>query len=162
MAAGCCARWSARARACARRRRRARLAGSEREPFDLRRCHVGRNRQRVRIGHQIDEGRPEPVNGLDPDGIRWIRKLMRDLAAERRTVFLSSHLMSETAQAADNLIIIGRGRVIADASVEEFTRRHSRHAVIVRSPQASRLVASSRARTSARREPRTAQWRSKA
>ncbi len=82
----------------------------------------------------------EPVNGLDPDGIRWIRKLMRDLAAEGRTVFLSSHLMSETALTADKLIVIGRGRVIADAPIDEFIRRHSRHAVVVRSPQASRLV----------------------
>ncbi len=82
----------------------------------------------------------EPANGLDPDGIRWIRKLMRDLAADGRTVFLSSHLMSETALTADQLIIIGRGRLIADASVDEFIRRHSKHAVVVRSPQSTRLV----------------------
>ncbi len=67
----------------------------------------------------------EPVNGLDPDGIRWIRDLMKQLAAEGRTVFLSSHLMSEMALTADHLIVIGRGRLIADVSVEEFIRRHS-------------------------------------
>jgi ABC-2 type transport system ATP-binding protein len=82
----------------------------------------------------------EPVNGLDPDGIRWIRDLMKKLAAEGRTVFLSSHLMSEMALTADHLIIIGRGRLIADVSVEEFIRRHSKHIVVVRSPQAARLA----------------------
>ena len=66
----------------------------------------------------------EPVNGLDPDGIRWIRDLMKKLAAEGRTVFLSSHLMSEMALTADHLIVIGRGRLIADLSVDEFIRRH--------------------------------------
>jgi ABC-2 type transport system ATP-binding protein len=82
----------------------------------------------------------EPVNGLDPDGIRWIRDLMKTLAAEGRTVFLSSHLMSEMALTADHLIVIGRGRLIADVSVDEFIRRHSKHIVVVRSPQASRLA----------------------
>jgi len=82
----------------------------------------------------------EPVNGLDPDGIRWIRDLMKTLAAEGRTVFLSSHLMSEMALTADHLIIIGRGRLIADVSVDEFIRRHSKHIVVVRSPQATELV----------------------
>ncbi|MHB8643459.1 MAG: ABC transporter ATP-binding protein [Gaiellaceae bacterium] len=82
----------------------------------------------------------EPVNGLDPDGIRWIRDLMRTLAAEGRTVFLSSHLMSEMALIADHLIVIGRGRLIADVSIEEFIRRHSKHIVVVRSPQATELV----------------------
>jgi ABC-2 type transport system ATP-binding protein len=82
----------------------------------------------------------EPVNGLDPDGIRWIRDLMKRLAAEGRTVFLSSHLMSEMALTADHLIIIGRGRLIADVSVEEFIRRHSKHVVVVRSPQAAQLA----------------------
>jgi ABC-2 type transport system ATP-binding protein len=81
----------------------------------------------------------EPVNGLDPDGIRWIRDLMKTLAAEGRTVFLSSHLMSEMALTADHLIVIGRGRLIADLSVDEFIRRHSRHVVVVRSPQATHL-----------------------
>jgi ABC-2 type transport system ATP-binding protein len=82
----------------------------------------------------------EPVNGLDPDGIHWIRGLMKTLAAEGRTVFLSSHLMSEMALTADHLIIIGRGRLIADVSVDEFIRRHSRNIVLVRSPQATRLA----------------------
>jgi ABC-2 type transport system ATP-binding protein len=83
----------------------------------------------------------EPVNGLDPDGIRWIRDLMKALAAEGRTVFLSSHLMSEMAVTAEHLIVIGRGRLIADASVEEFIRRHSKKIVLVRTPQATELAA---------------------
>jgi ABC-2 type transport system ATP-binding protein len=83
----------------------------------------------------------EPVNGLDPDGIRWIRDLMRALASEGRTVFLSSHLMSEMAVTADHLIVIGRGRLIADASVDDFIRRHSKNLVLVRSPQADDLAA---------------------
>ena len=83
----------------------------------------------------------EPVNGLDPDGIRWVRDLMKTLAAEGRTVFLSSHLMSEMALTADHLVVIGRGRLIADVSVEEFIRRHSRNVVLVRSPQATELAA---------------------
>jgi ABC-2 type transport system ATP-binding protein len=82
----------------------------------------------------------EPVNGLDPDGIRWIRDLMKTLASEGRTVFLSSHLMSEMALTADHLIVIGRGRLIADLSVDEFIRRHSRKIVRVRSPQAAELA----------------------
>ncbi len=63
----------------------------------------------------------EPVNGLDPEGIRWIRTLMRDLAGQGRTVFVSSHLMSEMAQTADHLIVIGGGRLLADTSMAEFT-----------------------------------------
>jgi ABC-2 type transport system ATP-binding protein len=82
----------------------------------------------------------EPVNGLDPDGIRWIRDLMKTLAAEGRTVFLSSHLMSEMALTADHLIVIGRGRLIDDVSVDEFIGRHSKHVVRVRSPQATELT----------------------
>jgi ABC-2 type transport system ATP-binding protein len=82
----------------------------------------------------------EPVNGLDPDGIRWIRDLMKTLAAEGRTVFLSSHLMSEMALTADHLIVVGRGRLIADLSVDEFIRRHSKRIVVVRSPQATQLA----------------------
>jgi ABC-2 type transport system ATP-binding protein len=82
----------------------------------------------------------EPVNGLDPEGIRWIRDLLKSLAAEGRTVFLSSHLMSEMALTADHLIVIGRGRLIADESVDAFVRRHSRNLVRVRSPQASELA----------------------
>jgi ABC-2 type transport system ATP-binding protein len=80
----------------------------------------------------------EPVNGLDPEGILWIRNLLKALAAEGRTIFVSSHLMSEMALTADQLIIVGRGRLIADVSVAEFTRA-SRHSVRVRSPQASVL-----------------------
>ena len=82
----------------------------------------------------------EPVNGLDPEGIRWIRDLLKSLAAEGRTVFLSSHLMSEMAMTADHLIVIGRGRLIADESVRDFVRRHSRNIVRVRSPQAVELA----------------------
>jgi ABC-2 type transport system ATP-binding protein len=80
----------------------------------------------------------EPVNGLDPEGILWIRNLLKALAAEGRTIFVSSHLMSEMALTADQLIIVGRGRLIADVSVAEFTRS-SRHSVRVRSPQAAVL-----------------------
>ena len=61
----------------------------------------------------------EPVNGLDPEGVLWVRHLTRSLAAEGRTVFLSSHLMSEMAQTADHLIVLGRGRVLADAPVAD-------------------------------------------
>ncbi|MEU4370858.1 ABC transporter ATP-binding protein [Micromonospora chersina] len=81
----------------------------------------------------------EPVNGLDPDGIRWIRGLLKGLAAEGRTVFVSSHLMSEMAQTAEHLIVVGRGRLIADVALAEFTRRASRATVRVRSPQATAL-----------------------
>ena len=81
----------------------------------------------------------EPVNGLDPEGIQWIRNLLKSLAAEGRTVFVSSHLMSEIAMTADQLIVIGRGRLLADASVEEVVRRASGNLVRVRSPQATRL-----------------------
>jgi ABC-2 type transport system ATP-binding protein len=81
----------------------------------------------------------EPVNGLDPEGIHWMRNLLKQLAAEGRTVFVSSHLMSEMALTADHLIVIGRGRLIADTSVEEFLRMASGKAVRVRSPEATRL-----------------------
>ena len=87
----------------------------------------------------------EPVNGLDPDGIHWVRTLMRDLAAEGRTVLVSSHLMSEMALTADHLLVIGKGRLIADTSVEEFTRSSSQRSVHVRSPQAAELAARCRA-----------------
>jgi ABC-2 type transport system ATP-binding protein len=82
----------------------------------------------------------EPVNGLDPEGIQWIRNLLKSLAAEGRTVFVSSHLMSEMALTADHLIVIGRGRLIADASVEEVVGRASGNVVRVRSPDAARLA----------------------
>src|SRR5258705_1529151 len=81
----------------------------------------------------------EPVNGLDPEGIHWIRNLLRGLAAEGRTVFVSSHLMSEMALTADHLIVVGRGRLIADTSVDDFVRRASGNIVRVRSPQAEEL-----------------------
>ena len=81
----------------------------------------------------------EPVNGLDPEGIHWIRNLLRALAAEGRTVFVSSHLMSEMALTADHLIVIGRGRLIADMAVDEFVRKASGNIVRVRSPQADEL-----------------------
>jgi ABC-2 type transport system ATP-binding protein len=81
----------------------------------------------------------EPVNGLDPEGIHWIRNLLKSLAAEGRAIFVSSHLMSEMAMTADHLIVIGRGRLIADTSVDEFVRRASGAIVRVRSPQAEKL-----------------------
>ncbi|WP_328617140.1 ABC transporter ATP-binding protein [Amycolatopsis sp. NBC_00355] len=81
----------------------------------------------------------EPVNGLDPQGILWIRTLLRGLAAEGRTVFVSSHLMSEMALTAEHLIVIGKGKLIADTSVEEFIRRASSRVVRVRTPEATRL-----------------------
>jgi ABC-2 type transport system ATP-binding protein len=74
----------------------------------------------------------EPVNGLDPEGIRWIRNLMRGLAAEGRTVLVSSHLMAEMALTADHLLIIGRGRLIADIGTQEFIESQSRQTVLVR------------------------------
>jgi ABC-2 type transport system ATP-binding protein len=80
----------------------------------------------------------EPVNGLDPDGILWIRNLLKSLAAEGRTVFVSSHLMSEMALTATQLIVVGRGRLIADVSVAELTHAN-RTSVRVRSPQAAQL-----------------------
>ena len=83
----------------------------------------------------------EPVNGLDPEGIHWIRHLLKGLAAEGRTVFVSSHLMSEMALTADHLIVIGRGRLIADTSVDDFIRQASALVVHVRSPQATELGA---------------------
>ncbi|WP_411121672.1 ABC transporter ATP-binding protein [Streptomyces sp. x-19] len=81
----------------------------------------------------------EPVNGLDPEGVRWVRDLMRGLAAEGRTVFVSSHLMSEMELTADHLVVIGRGRLIADAGVRELVGSSSRRAVKVRTPQADQL-----------------------
>jgi ABC-2 type transport system ATP-binding protein len=83
----------------------------------------------------------EPVNGLDPEGILWVRHLLRGLAAEGRTVFVSSHLMSEMSLTADHLIVIGRGRKIADMSTDEFIRQASGGLVLVRTPQAAELEA---------------------
>jgi ABC-2 type transport system ATP-binding protein len=81
----------------------------------------------------------EPVNGLDPEGIRWVRTFMRQLASEGRTILVSSHLMSEMAVTADHLIVIGRGRLIAQSSTEEFIQRSSERSVLVRTPDAARL-----------------------
>ncbi|MDQ1501156.1 MAG: type transport system ATP-binding protein, partial [Actinomycetota bacterium] len=82
----------------------------------------------------------EPVNGLDPEGIVWIRNFMRSLAAEGHTVFVSSHLMSEMALTADHLVVIGRGKLIAATSVAEFIARSSDNYVLVRTDQADRLL----------------------
>ena len=82
----------------------------------------------------------EPVNGLDPEGILWIRNLMKALAAEGRTVFVSSHLMSEMENTADHLIVIGRGRLLADCTMEEFIARSSGQTVRVRTPQPDLLA----------------------
>ncbi|MFF8260570.1 ABC transporter ATP-binding protein [Streptomyces virginiae] len=81
----------------------------------------------------------EPVNGLDPEGILWIRNLMKGLAAEGRTIFVSSHLMSEMALTADHLIVIGQGRLLADTSMADFIHQNSRSYVRMRSPQQERL-----------------------
>jgi ABC-2 type transport system ATP-binding protein len=83
----------------------------------------------------------EPVNGLDTDGVRWIRLLLRQLAADGRTVLVSSHLMSEMALTADHLIIIGRGRLLADTPTDRFTMSSARADVLVRSPRAGELAA---------------------
>jgi len=82
----------------------------------------------------------EPVNGLDPEGVRWIRLLLRRLAAEGRTVLVSSHLMSEMALTADHLIIIGRGRLLADTSTDQLTKSSARADVLVKSPGAAELT----------------------
>ncbi|RPF36309.1 ABC transporter ATP-binding protein [Streptomyces sp. TLI_185] len=82
----------------------------------------------------------EPVNGLDPEGIHWIRNLMKSLAAQGRTVFVSSHLMSEMALTADHLVVIGQGRLLADTSMADFIERNSRSYIRIRSPQRERLL----------------------
>ncbi|HYO34831.1 MAG TPA: ABC transporter ATP-binding protein [Geodermatophilus sp.] len=82
----------------------------------------------------------EPVNGLDPEGIRWVRTLARDLAAEGRTVLVSSHLMAEMALTADHLVVVGRGRVLADCSTQEFIAEHAASYVTVRTPQPGQLA----------------------
>ncbi len=83
----------------------------------------------------------EPINGLDPEGILWIRHLLRSLAREGRTVLVSSHLMSEMALTAEHLIVIGRGALIADMSVDDFVNQASTDLVHVRTPHAERLLA---------------------
>ena len=82
----------------------------------------------------------EPVNGLDPEGVRWIRSLLQRLASEGRTIFLSSHLMSEMEETADQIVVIGRGRLIADASIADFTQRSASSHVRVVSPRAADLA----------------------
>jgi ABC-2 type transport system ATP-binding protein len=82
----------------------------------------------------------EPVNGLDPEGIRWIRELLRDRAAGGRTVLVSSHLMSEMAQTADHLLVVGKGRLIADVGVKEFIASAGRNLVRVRTTDPKRLT----------------------
>jgi ABC-2 type transport system ATP-binding protein len=82
----------------------------------------------------------EPINGLDPEGIRWVRHLLRNLAAEGRTVFVSSHLINEMALTAERLIVIGRGALIAETSVEEFTARSAADAVRVVTPMSRTFV----------------------
>jgi len=81
----------------------------------------------------------EPTNGLDPEGVLWIRNLMRDLAAQGRTVFVSSHLMSEMALTAEHLVVVGKGQLIADVSVGEFIEQASHNSVLVRSPRSVEL-----------------------
>ncbi|MEU9759664.1 ATP-binding cassette domain-containing protein [Streptomyces sp. NPDC047987] len=81
----------------------------------------------------------EPVNGLDPEGIHWIRNLMKALAGEGRTIFVSSHLMSEMALTAEHLIVIGQGRLLADTSMADFIHQNSRSYVRLRSPEQERL-----------------------
>ena len=82
----------------------------------------------------------EPVNGLDPEGVLWVRNLMKHLASQGRTIFVSSHLMNEMAVTADRLIVIGRGKLIADSSTQEFIERSSEKSVLVRTPEAARLA----------------------
>lgn len=82
----------------------------------------------------------EPVNGLDPDGVLWIRTLLRSLAADGRAVLVSSHLMSEMSLTADHLVVIGRGRLLADTTVARLVARTEDASVVVRSPQAQRLA----------------------
>ncbi|AJP05837.1 multidrug ABC transporter ATP-binding protein [Streptomyces cyaneogriseus subsp. noncyanogenus] len=82
----------------------------------------------------------EPVNGLDPEGIHWIRNLMKALAAQGRTVFVSSHLMSEMALTADHLVVIGQGRLLADTSMADFIAQNSRSYVRIRTPQREQLL----------------------
>ncbi|MDA8073012.1 MAG: ATP-binding cassette domain-containing protein [Actinomycetota bacterium] len=88
----------------------------------------------------------EPVNGLDPEGIRWVRSLLEQLASEGRTVFVSSHLMSEMALIAEQLVVIGHGRLVAETSVAAFIDEHVQRTTVVRSPRAGELAAALAAR----------------
>ncbi|WP_194898890.1 ABC transporter ATP-binding protein [Catenulispora pinisilvae] len=83
----------------------------------------------------------EPLNGLDPEGVRWVREMFQRLAKEGRTVFVSSHLMSEMEHTAERLVVIGRGHLIADETLAEFSRRGSQATVLVRAPEAAALAA---------------------
>jgi ABC-2 type transport system ATP-binding protein len=103
-------------------------------------------RQRVGIAAALLGDPPvlvfdEPINGLDPEGVRWVRGLFRRLAAEGRTVFVSSHLMSEMEHTADHLIVIGRGQLIAEESITDFEARSTRASVTVRTPDTAALAA---------------------
>ncbi|MCK2239120.1 ATP-binding cassette domain-containing protein [Crossiella sp. S99.1] len=82
----------------------------------------------------------EPANGLDPDGVRWIRRFLRGLAAQGRTVLASSHLLAEMAQLADDLIVIGAGRLISAGPLADFVDQHTRSTVVVRGPESARLL----------------------
>jgi ABC-2 type transport system ATP-binding protein len=82
----------------------------------------------------------EPINGLDPEGIRWVRELLQSLAKEGRTIFVSSHLMSEMALTAQDLVVIGRGKLIADTTVKDFITSNTETMVLVRSPQLPQLT----------------------
>ncbi|MEV4714263.1 ATP-binding cassette domain-containing protein [Micromonospora sp. NPDC049374] len=102
-------------------------------------------RQRVGIAAALLGDPPvlmfdEPFNGLDPEGVRWVRELFRRLAAEGRTVFVSSHLMGEVEHCADHLVVIGRGRLIADESLDEFAARAGHAEVVVRTPEPATLT----------------------
>src|SRR5699024_3515415 len=93
----------------------------------------------ARLGGQRTWILDEPVNGLDPDGVLWVRNFVRELAAEGRTVFLSSHLMSEMTQTADHLIVIGRGRLLADAPIADVIAGQQRDRTIVRTDRPEQL-----------------------
>ena len=82
----------------------------------------------------------EPVNGLDPEGIRWVRELLRALAAQGRTVLVSSHLLSEMSQTADHLIVIGRGKLVADSSTYDFIKKYSSTTILVRTTDNNRMA----------------------
>ncbi|MGZ0067326.1 ABC transporter ATP-binding protein [Microbacterium arborescens] len=82
----------------------------------------------------------EPVNGLDPEGVRWVRQFVRGQAAQGRTVLLSSHLMSEMALTADHVIVLGRGQVLADAAIDDLVRSWTSNSVVVRTPRADELT----------------------
>ncbi len=87
----------------------------------------------------------EPANGLDPEGIRWIREMLKHLASQGRAVLVSSHLLSEMALIADELVVIGKGRLIEQCTVDQFISRHAKKWVVVRSPQLATLVEVARA-----------------